>query len=88
MPRRRCNGCGKTYGQLPSAALERRLDSVETIGKAVVAKIKGASTPDVAAELDLPVTTVRDWLRRHRERALELERGLICWAIEIGEQVP
>jgi hypothetical protein len=68
--------------------VERRLDPVETIGQAVVGKISGASIRDVAAELDLPATTVRDWLRRHRERAFELERGLICWAIEMGEQAP
>ena len=69
-------------------ALERRLDAVEMVGQAVVAKIGGASARDFAARLDLPATTIRDWLRRHRERAPELERGLICWAIERGEQVP
>ncbi len=78
----------ETHGLRPSAAVERRLDTVETIGQAVVGKISGASIRDVAAELDLPATTVRDWLRRHRERAFELERGLICWAIEMGEEAP
>lgn len=88
VPRRRCTGCGKTHGLLPFAALERRLDAVEMVGQAVVAKIGGGSARDFAARLDLPATTIRGWLRRHRERAPELERGLICWAIERGEQVP
>ena len=87
VPRRRCSSCGHTLGLLPSVALERRLDAVETVGLAVVARIKGA-TIGAVAELDLPVTTVRDWLRRHRERAPGLERDMTRWAIGMGAQPP
>lgn len=86
--RRRCTGCGMTLGLLPPAALERRLDAVETVGHAVVRRISGASIRTAAGELGLPATTVGDWLRRHRERAPELERELTRWAIGMGAQPP
>lgn len=86
--RRRCTGCGKTVAVLPPAALKRRLDAVETVGRAVAGKIDGASIRVVSADLELPVTTVRDWLRRHRQRAPELERDLTGWAIRMGAGVP
>jgi len=77
-----------TLGLLPPAALERRLDAVETVGHAVVRRISGASIRTAAGELGLPATTVGDWLRRHRERAPELERELTRWAIGMGAQPP
>lgn len=88
VPRRRCTSCGITTSLLPSAALVRRLDAVETVGQAVMLRINGPSIRTVAAELDLPATTVRDWLLRHRERAPELERDLTRWAIGLGASPP
>lgn len=87
VPRRRCRSCGRTQSLLPSQALERRLDAVETIGGAVLRKLSGATIRATAEALDPPSTTVRDWLSRHHERAPALGRGLTAWAIGQGEDV-
>lgn len=79
VPRRRCKPCGTTTGLLPEFVLERRLDTVEAIGQAVAARIRGATITTAASEVGVPAETVRDWLRRHRERAPALERGLSAW---------
>jgi hypothetical protein len=75
--RRRCRSCGRTQSLLPAPALERRLDTVETIGEAVVRRLSGATVRATAETLGLPSTTVRDWLSRYRERAPTLGRGLM-----------
>lgn len=85
--RRRCRSCGRTQSLLPSLALERRLDAVETIGEAVVRKLNGATIRATAEALGVPSTTVRDWLSRYHERAPALGRGLTAWAIGQGEEV-
>ena len=87
VPRRRCRSCGRTQSLLPSQALERRLDAVETIGEAVARKLNGATIRATAEALGLSSTTVRDWLSRYHERAPALGRGLTAWAIGQGEEV-
>jgi hypothetical protein len=87
VPRRRCRSCGQTQSLLPPRALERRLDTVETIGEAVVRKLNGATIRATAQALGLPSTTVRDWLSRYHERAPALGRGLVAWAIGQGEEI-
>ena len=87
VPRRRCRSCGRTQSLLPSRALERRLDAVETIGEAVVQKLRGATIRATADALGLPSTTIRDWLSRFHERAPAMGRGLTAWAIGQGEEV-
>lgn len=86
VPRRRCRRCLKTQGLLPASALERRLDAVETIGEALIHRVLGATVQATAATLELPTTTVRDWLARHRDVAPALTRGLMAWAIGQGSQ--
>jgi hypothetical protein len=44
----------------------RRADSVETVGVALLAAASGLGHRRVAARVELPATTVRDWLRRAR----------------------
>jgi hypothetical protein len=74
-PRRgRCRGCLATHVLLPTVALLRRRDLVEVIGEALLAKAAGRGHRQVAAELGVPATTVRGWLRRLAVRA-ELVRG-------------
>jgi hypothetical protein len=73
VPQSRCQSCGRTQNLLPASALERRLDTVDTIGWAVVRSVNGATVRKTAAELGLP--TVRDWLSRHQERAPALARA-------------
>lgn len=59
---------------LPSVALVRRVDLARVIGLALLAKAAGRGHRQVAAQLGVPATTVRGWLRRFAERA-ELVRG-------------
>lgn len=69
-PRRaRCVGCARTHVLLPDWLLLRRADSVEVIGAALVAHARSAGYRRIARAIGRPPTTVRDWLRRWRERA-------------------
>jgi hypothetical protein len=49
---------------LPDWVLLRRLDRVEVIGSALTASSRGRSFRTISRQLDLPPTTVRDWIRR------------------------
>lgn len=69
-PRRlACAACRKTQVVLPAECLPRRRDSVESIGAALLMATNGRGHRTIAAELDLPASTVRNWLRRARQRA-------------------
>ncbi len=69
-PRRsRCGSCGVTHVLLPVRSLWRRRDGVEVIGAALVAKAAGVGHRRIAADLGVPATTVRGWLRRFEARA-------------------
>lgn len=59
---------------LPTVALLRRMDLVEVIGQALLARAAQASLRQVADELGVPLSTVRGWLGRMAERA-ELVRA-------------
>lgn len=66
-PRRaRCRSCGHTHVLVPMCSYPRRADSVETVGVALLAAASGLGHRRVAARVELPATTVRDWLRRAR----------------------
>jgi hypothetical protein len=67
--RSRCAGCRVTHVLLPVVALARRRDLAELIGAALVAGAAGRGHRAIAAELGLPPTTVRGWLRRFERRA-------------------
>lgn len=69
-PRRaRCAGCGGSHVLLPVFVLVRRVDLVDVIGSALVAKAAGAGARTIATVLGRPVDTVRGWLRRFDRRA-------------------
>ena len=69
-PRRaRCVVCGVSHVLLPVFALLRRVDLVEVIGAALVAKAAGVGARAAAAACGRPVDTVRGWLRRFGSRA-------------------
>jgi hypothetical protein len=70
--RTRCRTCRTTHVLVPTSALLRRLDLVETIGADLLARATGLGHRRIAAELGLPATTVRGWLRRFSRRAAEL----------------
>jgi transposase-like protein len=68
-PRRaRCRGCRRTHVIVPDRTLLRRLDRVEVIGAALIASHQGLGYRRISARLSLPMTTVRDWIRRFASR--------------------
>lgn len=49
---------------LPTVGLLRRMDLVEVIGQALLARARNASLRRIAGELGVPLSTVRGWLGR------------------------
>lgn len=70
--RTRCRACRATHVLVPTSTLLRRLDVVEVIGAALLAKASGLGHRRIATALGVPATTVRGWLRRFSRRAAEL----------------
>ena len=69
-PRRsRCTVCLVTHVLLPARLLLRRMDEAPVIGAALAGAARGLGRRRVAAELGVPVDTVRGWLRRAAGRA-------------------
>src|ERR1035441_6155745 len=69
-PRRAlCAGCGVSRVLLPDSMLRRRQYGVEVIWAALLAAARGRPWNQVAAQLGVPYTTVREWLRRFARRA-------------------
>jgi hypothetical protein len=69
-PRRsRCTVCRVTHVLLPARLLLRRADEVPVIGAALASAARGQGRRRIAAELEVPVDTVRGWLRRAGGRA-------------------
>jgi hypothetical protein len=69
-PRRsRCTVCRVTHVLLPARLLLRRADEAPVIGAALAAAARGRGRRRVAAGLEVPVDTVRGWLRRAGGRA-------------------
>lgn len=92
-PRRaRCRSCAGTHVLLPDLALLRRRDEVAVIGAAIEAKAAGAGHRTIAGRLGLPKDTVRGWLRRFAERAVQARAHFTRWAFaldpELGPIVP
>jgi len=82
--RSRCVPCGASHGLLPAFCLLGRLYGAEVIGSAVAAIVAGTLTREVAENTGFPYTTVRDWRRRHRDRARMLAAGLAALVVELG----
>ena len=69
-PRRgRCRACRATHVLLPVGGLLRRVDLVEVIGAALLARARKAGLRQIAAGLGVPLSTARGWLGRFAERA-------------------
>jgi hypothetical protein len=69
-PRRaRCRSCRVTHVLLAVLALARRADTVDVIGSALAAAARGAGFRSAAAQLGVPASTVRGWLRCFARRA-------------------
>jgi len=84
-PRRgRCRSCMTTHVLLPDGCLLRRRDSVEVIGSAVVEHAAGVGHRPIAARLGLPAATVRGWLRRFTQTAVEIAGFFVRWALVLA----
>ena len=69
-PRRsRCRTCRRTHVLLWARSYPRRADSVETVTTVLLDAAHGAGHRAAAANVAVPETTVRDWLRRARLNA-------------------
>jgi hypothetical protein len=68
-PRRgRCRSCGRTQVLLPCQLLSRRRDAVSDVGVILEAYAHRTGYRRAAAELAIPVPTVRNWVRGLRGR--------------------
>jgi len=84
--RSKCIACGISHCLLPAFCLLGRLYGSEVIGPALAAIVAGELTAAVATAAGFPYTTVRDWRRRHRDRAPVLAAGFAALAIELGAE--
>ena len=80
-PRRgRCRSCRKSHVLLGDDTFLRRRDEVAVIGEAIEAKAAGMGHRRIALRLDVPTWRVRRWLRRFRDRAVEITGYFTRWA--------
>lgn len=70
--RSRCRVCHATHVLLATTALRRRLDLAEVIGAALLARAAKRSLRWIAAELAVPLSTVRGWIGRFANRAEQI----------------
>jgi hypothetical protein len=88
-PRRgRCATCAATHVLLPCSTLVRRRDSVQTIGAALLAHVRGHGHRRIARRLDRPASTVRGWLRRSRAVAEPLRVTATVYAHDCDPLLP
>ena len=87
-PRRaRCRGCGAWHVLLPCVCLCRRLDAVEVIGRALLLAAGGLGFRPIAAELGVPESTVRGWVRRGWSLAELIRQHFTRWAFVLDPLV-
>ena len=80
-PRRaRCGSCGTTHVLLAAETLPRHADTVEVVLSALTASAAGTGHRTIAADLDVPVDTVRTWIRRVTGHAESLRVAATRWA--------
>ncbi len=84
VPRVRCRDCGRTDALLPWFVTPHRYDTVDVIGAALELSVIGLGVRRIAAALERPETTVRDWCRRFGRVAAGLARILLAAAVERG----
>ena len=85
--RGRCHACRSTHALLPDLVHERRLDIVDVIGGALARAVDGTGMRRLAAGMDVPVSTARDWRTRHRARAPDLLALFAPIAVALGDDL-
>ncbi len=86
--RAECTACSVSHALLPAFLLVRRLDPVQVIVSALELAVVGLGLRRVAAQVEVPHETARDWWRRYREQAAGLTAGLSSLAVSLGREVP
>jgi transposase-like protein len=87
--RARCGPCRASHVLVPSFCLVGRLDAVEVIGGVVAAVVgDGEGVRPVAARIDVPHSTARDWVRRFGRRAAMLAAGFAALVVELSGWAP
>lgn len=87
--RARCGPCGVSHALVPSFSLVGRLDAVEAIGEVIAAVVGGGEgVRPVAARVDVPHSTARDWVRRFGRRAAALAAGFAALVVELSGWAP
>lgn len=88
-PRRaRCRDCAATHVLLPADVSPRHAETVEVVVTALLAHQAGAGHRTIAADLDVPVDTVRSWLRRATARAEWLRQRATVRAHQLDPLLP
>lgn len=88
VPRVRCDRCRATHALLPAFVLVGRLDVVETVGGVLEAVVEGpGGVRPAAANVQVPHTTARGWLRRFGSLAPELAVAFAALAADLGGAV-
>jgi hypothetical protein len=79
-PRRaRCVHCAAPHVLLPADTLPRHADTVHVVVAALLASHAGTGARTIAADLGVPVDTVRSWLRRVTGRADAVQTQATRW---------
>lgn len=87
--RARCRPCRTSHVLMPSFCLVGRLDVAEVVGAVITEVVDGPSgVRPVAARVDVPHTTARDWVRRFAVRAAVLTAGFAALAVELTGVAP
>lgn len=84
-PRRtRCGGCLATHVLLPALCLLRRRDLAEVIVQALILRAQRLGQLRISAQAGVPLSTVRGWLSRFKERAELIRAHFVRLAIDLG----
>jgi Domain of unknown function (DUF6431)/Homeodomain-like domain len=88
-PRRsKCRACSRTHVLLPDLCLLRRQYEAAVIGAVIEARAAGCcGYRRIAAELGVPVRTVRRWLRRFLRNAEAIRAHFTRWAFSLDPEL-
>ena len=86
--RQRCRACRRSNAVLPQFVTHGRLDELGVIAEGVEAMVAGGGARGVAEDLGVPHTTVRDWRRRFRSRAVLLAMGIGAVVVALLGSLP
>jgi hypothetical protein len=88
-PRRAiCATCRRAHVLVPPASLPRRRDAIETVGVGLLQAAGGHGHRVIADQLELPASTVRNWLRRARRRPGRLRDQAVRALFALSGEIP